>query len=58
MVMELTNAYKRLRLRWITLYYVILYYVFNYLGAILNADEKMNTEIAEKNSKMQQSILC
>ena len=31
---------------------------FNYLGSILNADKKMNIEIAEKNSKRQQSILC
>jgi hypothetical protein len=31
---------------------------FNYLGSILNADNKMNIEIAEKNSKRQQSILC
>ena len=31
---------------------------FNYLGSILNADNKMNTEIAGKNSKRQQSILC
>jgi hypothetical protein len=30
---------------------------FNYLVSILNADNKMNIEIAEKNSKMQQSIL-
>ena len=31
---------------------------FNYLGSSWNADNKMNTEIAEKNSKRQQSILC
>jgi len=31
---------------------------FNYLGSILNADNKMNIEIAEKNIKRQQSILC
>jgi hypothetical protein len=31
---------------------------FNYLGSILNADNKMNVEIAEKNNKRQQSILC
>jgi hypothetical protein len=30
---------------------------FDYLGSILNADNKMNTEIAEKNSKTQRSIL-
>jgi hypothetical protein len=30
---------------------------FNYLGSILNADNKMNIEIAEKNSKRQQNIL-
>ena len=30
---------------------------FNYLGSILNADNKMNIEIAEKNSKRQQIIL-
>jgi hypothetical protein len=30
----------------------------HYLGSILNADNKINTEIAEKNSKRQQSILC
>jgi hypothetical protein len=30
---------------------------FNYLDSILNADNKMNTDIAEKNSKGQQSIL-
>jgi hypothetical protein len=31
---------------------------FNYLGSILNADNKMNIEIAGKNSKRQQGILC
>ena len=31
---------------------------FNYLGSILNANNKMNIEIAEKNSKRKQSILC
>jgi hypothetical protein len=31
---------------------------FNYLGSILNADNKINTEIAGKNSKRQQRILC
>jgi len=30
---------------------------FNYLGSILNADNKMDIEIAEK-SKKQQNILC
>jgi len=31
---------------------------FNYLGSILNANNKMNTKITEKYSKRQQSILC
>jgi len=31
---------------------------FNYLGSILNADNKINIEIAGKNIKRQQSILC
>jgi hypothetical protein len=31
---------------------------FNYLGSILNADNKMDTEIAERIVKGQQSILC
>jgi hypothetical protein len=31
---------------------------FNYLGSILNADNKINIEIVEKNNEMQQSILC
>jgi hypothetical protein len=31
---------------------------FNYLGSILNAGNKMNIEIAKKNSKRQQSVLC
>jgi len=30
---------------------------FNYLSSILNTDNKMNIQIAEKNSKRQQSIL-
>ena len=31
---------------------------FNYLGSILNADNKMNIEIAERIAKRQESILC
>jgi len=31
---------------------------FNYLGSILNADNKMNTEIAERKAKCNKSILC
>jgi hypothetical protein len=31
---------------------------FNNLVSILNADNKMNIEIAEKNSRIQQSMLC
>jgi hypothetical protein len=31
---------------------------FNYLGSILNADNKINIRNCWKNSKRQQSILC
>jgi hypothetical protein len=31
---------------------------FNYLGSILNADNKMNIEIAERTKRLQQNILC